>query len=426
MAIPESRPRPAAVTSDENTFGKFKGIVNTRSHKEIGREALVVATNVEIDNAEHLMRRNGSTLFLAGNFRGAYASDNQDFLFAVVDSNLVRVNDNATTTVLKSGLALTGPPVGFYWSEDPAGHVAYNNGVDSGLVRQGTDWVPLVIDTPVLNSATLVSSGSRQVLAFNIGARYTSNQFRVFATYVAQDGRESAPSAIIPITAPPESALVAIDVIPRYKYTNIYACPPGGKEYMLVGTFTSQTMTITVNQLNAKGGYIYPYTVAVEAYPTDARCIKHCMGKLYAAEYVQQVGMSVVWESLPLQYHLFNKAEDFFTVTGEVVLMLCTPKGLLVGTDNQIYHWDGTNLTELTQYGVVPGSCGDVAPDGTAYFWTLRGIAKAMPYELLTEETFSGDPGVFNHARLFFARGNVKLLASTLSGNPVFNQRIER
>jgi hypothetical protein len=195
---------------------------------------------------------------------------------------------------------------------------------------------------------------------------------------------------------------------------------------MLVGTYATQTMTVTVNQLNAKGGPVYPYTVAVEAYPSEARFIKHWNGRLYAAEYIQQVGVSVVWHSLPLQYHLFNKAEDFFTVIGEVVLMLDTPKGLIVGTDNQIYHWDGTTLTELTQYGVVLGSCGDVTPDGTAYFWTVRGIAKAMPYELLTEDTFSGDPGVFNHARLFYSHGHVKLLASTMSGNPVFNQRIER
>ena len=149
-------------------------------------------------------------------------------------------------------------------------------------------------------------------------------------------------------------------------------------------------------------------------------------GCMYATEYVQQVGMSVVWKSLPLQYHLFNKAEDFFTVVGEVILMLNTSKGMIIATDNQIYGWDGTTLTEITQYGVVVGSCGDVTPDGVAYFWTVRGIAKAFPYELVTEKTFSGDPGVFNHARLFYSRGYAKLLASTVSGNPAFNQRIER
>ena len=136
--------------------------------------------------------------------------------------------------------------------------------------------------------------------------------------------------------------------------------------------------------------------------------------------------MSVVWISLPLQYHLFNKAEDFFTVIGEVVLMLPTEKGLLVGTDNQIYGWDGTTLTEIVQYGVVPGSCGDVTPDSTAYFWTLRGVAKAFPYELITEQNFSGDPGIFNHARLFYQHGFVKLLASTVAGNPIYNARKER
>jgi hypothetical protein len=426
MPLPEARPRPSALSPDDVSFAKFKGVVNTRSHKEINTDGLIMAVNLEVDNDGILMRRDGTSLFLAGNFRGAYANNNQNFLFGVVGTDVVRVNPDATTTILKSGLSLYDPPGGFSWSEDPSNFVCYTNGTDSGMIRQGIDWVPMGIDTPVLNSVALVSSGTRQVLQFHIGAKYTTNQFRIFTTYVAADGRESAPSAIFPITAPPESALVVINVTPKYKYTNVYACPPGGKEYMLVGTFATQNMTVTVNQLNATGGFVYPYTVAVEAYPNEAKQIKHWGGRLYAAEYVQQVGMSIVWPSLPLQYHLFNKAEDFFVVIGEVLLMLDTPKALIVATDNQIYSWDGTTLTELTQYGVVLGSCGDVADDGTAYFWTVRGMAKAMPYELFTEESFSGDPGVFNHARLFYSRGYVKLLASTMSGNPAFNQRIER
>jgi hypothetical protein len=60
--------------------------------------------------------------------------------------------------------------------------------------------------------------------------------------------------------------------------------------------------------------------------------------------------------------------------------------------------------------------------DGTAYFWTLRGIAKAAPYQLLTEPTYYADPGVFNHAKIFYERGYAKLVASTVSGNPVFNR----
>jgi len=411
---------------DDAAFNEFDGIVNTKNPKEIGRKGLRSAVNVEIDNNKRIMRRNGYTLFAAGNFRGAYANQTQTTMHAILGTDLVRMNADGTSTVVKSGLSPNSPPGGFYWAEDPANYVGYTNGFDSGIIRNGTDWIPMGLDTPAINSVTLISSGARQVLQFHIGDRYTANTLRVFATYLSADGRESAPSAIFSVTAPPESALVAFDVPVKYVATNLYACAPGGDDYMLVSTSTTQQFTATVNQLYATGGPIYPYTVAVEGFPHDARCIQYGMGRLFASEYVPTVDMSVVWISLPLQYHLFNKAEDFLTVVGEVVLLIATEKALLIGTDNQIYSWDGTTLTEVTQYGVVVGSCGDVTPDGVAYFWTVRGIAKAFPYELLTEQTFSGDPGVFNHARLFYSRGYLKLLASTVAGNTTFNQRTVR
>jgi hypothetical protein len=404
MGVPEARPRPTAVAPDDAAFNQFDGIINTKDAKEIGRKGLRSASNVEIDNDKRIMRRNGYSLFAAGAFRGAYANQTQATLHAVVGTNLVLMNPDGSSTTIKSGLSPNSPPGGFYWAEDPANYVAYTNGFDSGIIRNGTDWVPMGVDAPAMNSVTLISSGLRQVLQFHIGAK----------------------SAIFPIIAPPESALLAFDVPAKYASTNLYACPPGGDEYMLVATSTTQQFTATVNQLYATGGPVYPYTVAVDGFPNGARCIQYAMGRLFAAEYVPTVDMSVVWISLPLQYHLFNKAEDFLTVVGEVVLMIATEKALLIGTDNQIYSWDGTTLTEVTQYGVVAGSCGDVTPDGVAYFWTVRGIAKAFPYELLTEQTFSGDPGVFNHARLFYSRGYLKLLASTVAGNTTFNQRTVR
>jgi hypothetical protein len=84
------------------------------------------------------------------------------------------------------------------------------------------------------------------------------------------------------------------------------------------------------------------------------------------------------------------------------------------------------SLTEIANYGVPPGGCGDVDKDGTPYFWTARGIAKAMPFELVTQEHFYGDPGVYNSAMIIYDRGYAKLVASTISGAPTFNQWSER
>ena len=62
---------------------------------------------------------------------------------------------------------------------------------------------------------------------------------------------------------------------------------------------------------------------------------------------------------------------------------------------------------------------------GDAFVWTQRGIARVNPqgqYQLVTEQTYYADPGVFNHAKIFYERGYAKLVASTVSGNPIFNK----
>lgn len=424
--LPNLQPRPPKVAPDESGFRDFVGIVNTETRKEFAKSALTVGTNVEIDNRKRIKRRSGYSLFLSGDIKGAYATNDQSKLYVISGTDLLRVFEDGTSRVLHSGLSATVPPMGYCWHEDPSNYVAYTNGVDSGIIRNGLDWLPLAITTPTITSATVTGTGTHQQMAFHIGDTYTENSFRIFVTYLLADGRESAPSAVWSLTAAPEVSSIAVTVPTAYAGTNLYCAAPGGSSYFLVGTATTSTFTAPVANLLATGGVKYPYTTALEGFSSACRYLTFYNGRMYCSEYVQERGMSVVWISMPLQYHLFNKSSDFFTVIGEVVLMLPTEKGLVIGTDNQIYSWDGTTLTELEQYGVVPGSCGDVMPDGTAYFWTLRGVAKALPYELVTEHTFSGDPGVFNHARLFHEHGFVKLLASTIAGNPVFNQRNER
>jgi hypothetical protein len=428
MPLPTPQRRPTTVEPDDSGFESFAGLVTTRTAKELGHKALTVATNIEIDNDGRALRRDGFALLTpTGGFRSAYATVDQERLLALQDTNVVRVLDDGSSVALKSGLSLTQLPNGVSWSEDPQGNVAYATGIDCGIVRNtGLDWVPLFIDRPNITAAALLSSAARQSLPFHLGEQYTSNTVRIFATYLTDDGRESAPSAVWSVKAPPEAALLSVSVPRLYRATNVYACMPGGSLYLLAATSAQANFTITVDRLVSQGGVDYPYTTAIEPFPSGARVICYHGSMLFAGEFVPTQNASVIWRSLPLQHHLYNKAEDFFTVIGEVLLLLSTAKGLIVATDSQIYGWDGTSLTQLAPYGVVPGSCGDVAPDDTAYFWTLRGIAKAFPYELVTEKTFAGDPGVFNHARLFYDHGYCKLLASTVTGNPVFNERTER
>ena len=111
---------------------------------------------------------------------------------------------------------------------------------------------------------------------------------------------------------------------------------------------------------------------------------------------------------------------------GVVHLLLPTKTKLIIGTEAAIYDWDGTTLTELCDYGVVRGHCGDVMPDGTAYIWTVRGVIKLYPLAPVTESRVSVDPGFYVHAKLFHTKGYVKFVASTIAGEFAFNKRTEK
>jgi hypothetical protein len=201
-------------------------------------------------------------------------------------------------------------------------------------------------------------------------------------------------------------------------------------------------VTIVVRNMNMTAtGLDYPNPLGLDSFPADASLLCFHHGHLLAAVYDQERGMGTIYKSLPLQYHLFYKSADFHDVSSVPLLLLGHKEGTIIGTSTTIYDLEHDKMTqyglhpgrlkEIASYGVPAGICGNAYHDdneklGKAYFWTHRGIARAMPFELVTEGAFSADPGVQNHATLVYDRGYVKLIASTVSGAPVFNQWHER
>jgi hypothetical protein len=291
-------------------------------------------------------------------------------------------------------------------------------------VRVDNVWLPLSLVVPSIDAVAVVTTAPWAVVPFNLGKTYVLNAMHLFATYLYPDGRESAPSDVVTVSVAPEVELLRMTVPLQAGCTTcVYATAPGGSRYYLVAETTVPTFTFQVKFLHQQyNGPAYEYTTSISSFPADAYLLEHFNGRLHAATYDPVTEVGTIYYSLPLQYHLFDPLRLAIGVAGVPLLLLVCKEGLIIGTSDEIYLWNGEKLEPLADYGVMPGQCGDVTPKGLAYFWTLRGIAKAMPYELVTEERFSGDPGVFNNAKLFYDRGHAKLVASTISGNPTFNR----
>jgi hypothetical protein len=427
MRRPQPLPDPAPSLAD------FEGIINARRRKDFGYGALSVGRNVEVTDTKKLVRRNGYALEEEGGYVGLYGSQTQRQLIGVKEGQLLARQPDGTNALLQTGMLGDA----FSWDEDPANNIYYtSNAGDNGIVLATSEWLPLSLMSPEILEVAVVDTAPWAVTPFNLGKTYDANVVQLFATYLYSDGRESAPSDCVTVQVAPEVKLLRMQVpLQAGCFTQVYATTPGGSTYFLVAAASTPVFTFPVYFLTQSyTGPDYPFTPYLSSFPTSASLLAFYAGRLFAATTDDTSKLGAVYSSLPLQYHLFDFVKNMFQVSGSPLLLLPHKNGLIIGTDSNIYNYrepDEENqkdigLTQLAEYGVPPGVCGDVAMDGTAYFWTLRGVAKAMPYELVTEHRFYGDPGVFNHARIFYERGYAKLVASTVAGAPTFNKWTER
>jgi hypothetical protein len=156
--------------------------------------------------------------------------------------------------------------------------------------------------------------------------------------------------------------------------------------------------TVRVYSTSAGGEVFYdvdgkpllPELMAANAGFTGGGKVEIFDSRLFSTE--QFKGHTVVWYSQRYHWHLFDKANDYFVIPGQVEAISATDSALFIGTDSAMYAYDGNNLTKLANYGVVPGrsvakqtgSQGQQA--NTLLINTKKGICKAFPFEPLTEK----------------------------------------
>jgi hypothetical protein len=419
----QQKPR---ITPDDVKFADFTGVVNTRSRKDIGLKALYAGDNVFISDTKKVTRRDGYTPYLTtGTVQAAYGGAGP--LYVVDAGVLQRVASPTDKHTLISGLT------GKNYSWDVTNNDAYFvNGVDAGIAR-GDQFLPWRLTSPTLSGVTAVSAASLSTV-LNVGETYVAATFRVCATYETADGRESAPSEIFILSAAPLTNLIRVVAPTAYARINVYATEADGTVFRLVATSSSTAPTVSLTFNPARGGRELT-TLATQSLPDGVELIAFMKGNIYASQYFTDSDTSVVWFSKAFAYHLFDCSEDYIVVPGRVSMLLWISKDttygikdwLLIGSTKGVWQrGDEDKFENLANYGVVPGIAGDVDPEGTAWFWTQRGICTAPPFKNLTEEDVSMAPGVRANATLVYHNGTKQLLTVTQGGGTAFNSRRER
>lgn len=406
------KPRISPDDEPSSRFGDFTGLVNTRSRKAIGLKGLYKATNVLLSDERKLYRRPGMVPYFSGLVRGGFTVGDDVYLDDA--GSLKRRVSPTDIRVVTSGL--TGRT---YHCTVYNGAGYYCNGVESGVVK-GDLHQPLRVAAPNLTGVVLQSSTALTTGFARMGSDYVTAKWRFCATYETADGREGPPSVIFVLDAPVTASLFRVACDPGYAKTHIYCTEPDGTTFRRIGTTVAQVSTWTP----ALAGRVLTH---IDTYPMPVKTEKltFCDGRLYAAEYIPEDDSTVIWHSLPFGFHLFKQRSDYQRLAGRIVLMTETKDHLLVVTTSQVCSIKDGVLNVEADYGAPFGHAGEVNAEGTAYFWTTRGLCTAMPFKNIHEVDLSVAPGLRAVCKLVYINGSEMAITITQGGGTPFNRRQE-
>lgn len=381
------------------TVRSFKGLNNVGDPMRLGLAWLTQADNVNISASGALSKRTGYAQTLAGSITVAYGSiDFQRMYF--VDGGVLKT---ITGKTLRSGLN----PAPMYWAEIN-NHTYFNNGIDRGVIAPDdtfSDWAWAVPSVPSLAAVT----GS-----------LAPGTYQVRFTYTLPDLRETGTGDPASITLTEGQALQITDIpqVAGYR-TNVYIAPADSTVYQYAATPLATVMTWNFGPDELGVDLL---TAFLDPLPAGTDVIQAWRGRMYAAMHMPTADQTVIWTSQPLGYHLFNLNSGFITVPGRVLAMAPHDDALVIGTDKRIFAYDGKTLTQLAEYGVIPGW--SWALDGkTVMLWTQRGACSALPFKNLTEGHVSVAPGIQAGAAVVSTDGQKKFVVALHAGGTAFNQR---
>lgn len=383
------------------TIQAFRGLNNVSDPLRLDMSWLVQADNVNISDSGALSKRSGYSVSKTGGYSSAYSTLDYQRCY-LVDGSTLKSFDGA---VLMTGLAIAP----MYWTEVNS-QVFFNNGTDSGVILADNTVLPWswpVPTTPVLAAVT--------------GAQ-APGLYQVRFTYTLPDGRETGASAAADIYLS-EGQTLQISSIPLISggFTNVYLTPADSTIFQRVFTSVGTT-AYTWNGSNDDLGTDL-VTNFLDPLPPGTDVIQHWMGRIYAAQYFSSDDQSAVWFTKALGYHLFNYNSGFFLLPGRVLMLAPHAEGLVVGTDRKIYLYTPEKLTELADYGVVPGRHW-AEDDKRLVFWTVRGLCAALPFTNLTERQVSVAPGVQAGGTIVRDGGQIRYVVALQQGGSAFNSYI--
>lgn len=375
------------------TIAQFRGLVNKIDPlvRQAGDEAgMSVADNVDVSQAGKLTRAEGYVRRHDGPFTDLYVTEDEQRAFVVEDRILKELDASFETWWLWDGLAADQ----LQWTE-VNGVVYATNGTDYLIIEhdRARPWglpVPLPPRLEVTEGAL------------------PAGVYQVTATYL-EEGRESGAPLATTIKVP-EGGGIRAHLDPRYQVRLYISAPDADVLYRAL-----ETTTPTVDFQGPIDDLVDPIRTQFLAPPPGGHAVAHWRGRIYLAQYFPEADMTAVWPSQPLGYEWFDRFGDGLILPGEVRFMAAAREALILVGRSRIQAFDGEQIQDLAPYGAPHGDL-TAYYQGQAYFWTDRGLCRALPFENLTEGHVSLAPGRQGTGAIVERQGEVRYIALMAPG----------
>lgn len=374
----------------------FHGLNNVADQLDLGLSSLIRADNVLVTDRAKIERFPGFALGAElADENGAYVTLDRQRMYVIDSGELWQMNDDLTHSVLRTGLSS-----GQYHFAEVNGVAFYTNGIDRGIITpngSGAWGVP----TP---DAPTVSLG---------GGSLPAGRYQVVCTFVDSAGMESGNSDVSELDVPDGFGLAIVCPALSGYAVNVYI---NANTVFYLAAENATAMVYSGWEL----GRELPFLNTSAPRGIMPAVFK---GQMFTVEPFMTADVSMVWWSKELHYHHFNESSDGIALPGIVKMAVATKDAYIVGTDRQIYAWDGAAWTVVFDYGTVDGHHACIHR-GPAYFWTLRGLCSGPPFRNLTEEQVSVAPGVSAGGCVIEERGMRRYVVALQTGGTAYNARV--
>lgn len=375
----------------------FRGLTNTVDPIQLKATDLVRADDVLVTPQGQLERFPGFTLRRAlTNEAGTFVSRDRQRLYVIENGSLLRLDDAlGAGAVLRTGLSVARP----YHSCEVNGDIFYTNGVDRGRITSAGEarpWGSPVPPAPGVSAA---------------GGSLRAGRYSVVCTFVDAWGLESGNSEAIELEGS-GGVMVTVPALAGYT-TNVYV--NANTVFYLAAENAVGAVAINTP---AQFGRELEFLSASEPRGELPAVFN---GQVYCAESFPTVDLSVLWESRPLLYHHFD-VDRGVAYNGIARMLVATEDALIFGTDREIRAWNGERWSLLADYGVIAGHHACVL-DGRVYFWTERGLCRAMPFANITESRLSVAPGLLAGGAVIEQAGMTRYVLGLQQGGAAYNDR---